>query len=489
MTEVADVLVTGGDVIRRSGSGFTVTRADVAVTGGAVTAVIPEGKTGPRANQELDASGCLVSPGFVNAHTHSYGMLARGYIDGLPLEPWMPYATAFTVDRTPREIALAATLAGIESLRSGTTTLLDHLGGTVGDLSAAAQAYTDLGVRAVIAPMVGDIPLHRTVVRDPLPWPAALWHELDAAQAPDADTLLRDLADLHAEWDGRAAGRLRIFVGPSGPQRCTRELLAGCARLAEELDTGVHTHLLESQNQALAGRGLPSGSMVGYLDQLGLLSARFSGAHGVRCSDAELALLAERGATLVHNPWSNLNLGSGIAPLPSWRQHGVPAALGTDGANCGGDMRMPLAMRLAANLHRATSPAADWPTVHDVYAMATEGGARALRMADALGAVEPGMAADLVVLETRTPGYLPRHDPIAQLVLGETGDGVRDVLVAGALVLRDRKVLTVNEDEILAEASDAAERITARNSRLFELADAQAPLLAAAAEQAQTPPG
>lgn len=377
-----DLVVTGGEVLRPRSHGYELATLDVVVSGGRIAELVPPGRSRPgSARKELAADGCLVVPGFINAHNHSYAMLGRGFGEGRPLESWMPYATAVTLNRTDDEVRLAALLGCIEMARSGTTTVLDHLGGRVESLGAAAQAYLDFGMRVVLAPMIGDVPLHRTVGVDGGQWPADLWRELESQPIATASDLLAGSAALLREWHERA-GRIRIFVGPSGPQRCTDDLLRGCARLAKDFETGVHTHLLESRNQAMVTRRRYGGSAVEHLDAMGLVTERFVGAHGVWCSTQDLRALAKRGAALVHNPWSNLCIGSGIASLIDWRRQGVTIALGTDGANAGCDLSMPLAMRLAVSLHRATSSdPSDWPGPQEVLAAATIGGSSSAGMA------------------------------------------------------------------------------------------------------------
>lgn len=487
-TTELDILVTGGEVMQRTPAGHRLERLDIGISGDRVRGLYAPGEPRPHlVRRQLRADGCLVLPGFVNAHSHSYGMLGRGQTEGLPLEAWMPYATAITVDRTEDEVALAATLSCIEHVRSGTTTVLDHLGGDVPGLAAAAQAYLDFGMRAVLAPMVSDVPLHRTVDVAKDAWPPGLWDELESTPLPSVDALVTGIRDLLRDWHGRA-GRIRVFAGPSGPQRCTDDLLRGCGRLAAEFDTSVHMHLLETRNQALMTRRLYGEPAVDHLDRLGLVNERLVGAHGIWCSRDELRLLGDRGAALVHNPWSNLYVGGGIAPLAAWRRNGVRVALGTDGANCGCDLSMPLAMRLAANLHRAeTFDPSEWPTAEEILTAATAGSANALGWDDEIGTIDDGKAADLAIIDATSGAYVPRHDPLSQLIHGETGANVRHTVIAGQVVMEDRVLVTVDEHELLGRAQDLADAIRHRNDRLFRLADAQTQMMTRAANAAPIP--
>lgn len=487
MNPDTDLLVVGGQMVRRRPHGYEVAPFDVAISEGRIADLIPAGRPRPRhVRQELSADGCLVVPGFVNAHTHSYAMLGRTLGDGRPLESWMPYANTVTLNRTDSEVKLSALLSCIEMARSGTTTVLDHLGGRVESLGAAAEAYLEFGMRVVLAPMISDVPLHRTVGVAQDGWPPELWRELEAQPTSSADGLLASTRSLLQEWHERA-GRIRVFVGPSGPQRCTDRLLRGCAQLAKDFDTGVHTHLLETSNQAVVTSNLYRDSTVEYLDAMGLISQRFVGAHGVWCSNTDLRLLGERGAALVHNPWSNLCLGSGLASLGSWRRHGVTVALGTDGANAGCDLSMPLAMRLATSLHRANLPdPVDWPTPEETFTAATVGGATALGWENEIGCLERGMAADLAAIDMSATIYRPRRNLVAQLVYGETGANVRHTVIHGRVVMQDRTLTTIDEHAVLGQVENAAAELSQRNRKLSELAERQEPTLTRAALSAQT---
>jgi cytosine/adenosine deaminase-related metal-dependent hydrolase len=426
----------------------------------------------------------LVIPGLVNAHNHSYASFMRGMVDCLPLEAWFPYATAMIVGRSEDEVYLSTLLGAIELIRTGTTAVLDHLGGDLQTISSAAQAYVDAGLRVALAPQITDRAAHETLPLAEGELPSELLQELRALPVCSSQELVDGIRALAGEWHGRA-GRISILVGPSGPQRASDELLVACRDLAEELDTGLHTHLLETRAQAVMAQRLYGRSMVEHLDALGLLSPRFSGAHAVWCSPADLELIAARGGTGVHNPLSNLYLGSGIARVPLWHSCRLHSALGTDGTNSGCNQNLFQAMCVAAVLHRdAADPPDQWPTPAAIFRMATEGSARALHMEGEVGAIEPGRFADLVFLTTRDPVYMPEHDLLAQLVYGETGRNIARVMVGGRTVYADGAIVTFDEGEVLDRAAEVAGNLVRRQGRLFRLADAQRPYLADVARRA-----
>ncbi len=470
--------IEGGRLLRERPGGLAFELGDVVVTDERISHVGEGSWLRPiPVDRVIDAANCLVLPGLVDAHTHSYGNLARGEVDELPLEPWFPYAQASALGRTEREAYVSALLGCIELIRSGTTALLDHLGGNLPTLEAAAQAYLHAGMRVALAPMIADRRSYETLPLTPEELPGEMRQALNAQPVLSPAQLVADMRTLFHRWHGRA-GRISIFVGPSGAQRCSDELLTACRDLAEEYDTGLHTHLLETRVQRIMADRLYGTSMVAHLDQLGLLSPRFSGAHSVWIDDQDAARLAARGANVVHNPLGNLVLGSGVAPLPSLLAAGVDVALGTDAPNCGCHQNMLENARLAATLHRVSTPELSrWPRPHQALRMATVGGARVLQMSQRLGRVEVGWLADLVVVDARAPAYVPAHDLVAQLVYGETGRGVRTVLVGGRVVLDEGTIATFDERAILREAQELLPALHERNRGLYDLAGRQKPLL------------
>ncbi|MDT7620021.1 MAG: hypothetical protein QOF99_922 [Pseudonocardiales bacterium] len=467
---MGSVLLRGG-VIADVAAHRTV-RADVLIEDGRIRDLLTPDDHPISAAEIIDVSGSVVTPGLVNAHSHSYGPLVRHVGQGLPLEPWMMYSWANTVGRTPEEAYLSATLQGIEALKTGTTTMLDHLGGDIAVLSAALTAYEDLGIRAVMAPMISDIGLAETVGVPPRDWPPAARADDTALRPPPARDQLAWTEELHASWHGRA-DRLSVFLGPSAPQRCSTSMLEQVAELADRLDVGVHTHLLESRTQAAVPPPHGEKSWVTALGTVGLLTPRLSVAHAVWLDDADLTQLAETGVTIVHNPQSNLQLGSGFGQLPKWRKNGIPVALGTDGVNCGGSMDMLNSLRLAAVMHRpGLADPQDWETPWSVLNAATRGGAQALSIPD-IGAIAIGMRADLAVFDTSGTAFASHDDPISSLVLSSYDHRARLVMVGGRVVVRDGTVQTLDEQSTIDKAAHAHRRLLARNQPYSQLARAQ----------------
>jgi guanine deaminase len=258
--------------------------------------------------------------------------------------------------------------------------------------------------------------------------------------------------------------RVRLGLAPTIPLHCSDDFLRQCAQLSESHGLPMQTHLAESRAQAEVGQRRYGRSLVAHLAQLGLLSARFSVAHAIWISDADIDLLAEHGVTAIHNPLSNLRLGSGIAPLRRMLERGLHVGLGSDGANTADTQNLFEGMRLAAGLSRVVDADEDrWVTCAEVLRMATTGSARALGLDVPLGRIAPGFAADLVLLDLAQPHYVPLRDAARQLVHGENAGGVDRVLVGGRVVVDQGRVLTVDEAALRRQAEAAAARLDALN--------------------------
>ena len=291
--------------------------------------------------------------------------------------------------------------------------------------------------------------------------------------------LLDDLAGLMGgavrKWHGRE-GRLTILPAPSNPDRCSDAALRLCADMAERHDLSIHTHLLETKRQSEIATARYGTTTLAHLDALGVLSDRWSCAHSIWLSDADIDLMAARGVVAVLNPESNARLGTGLAPVLALRQRGVPLALGTDGAGSNDNLGLHEAMRALATAHRtAESDRAKWLSAHDVLAMATTGGAHALRRPD-LGRIAPGLPADLVLYRLDAPWWMTLNDAVAQFVFAETGAAVDLVMVGGEILFRDGRPARFDPTELRRELDAMTVSLRRRNADLFVAATRMASL-------------
>jgi guanine deaminase len=441
---------------------------DLLVEGGLIRGIGAPGAYAALAGaQVMDARDRLLIPGLVNGHTHAHGALGRGAVDDVTLEGFLAASPAINGQRGLDDLALSATLCAVELLKRGCTASFDVSGEfpqtTPAGLLAVAGAYDRVGLRAVVAPMLADHTLWQAYPELLQSLPGDLQPALAGLRAPGAQAQLDAVRQAAADWpfDRR---RLRLGLAPTIPLHCGDDMLRACAQVSDSLGLVMQTHLAESRAQAELGQRRYGRSLVAQLARLGLLSPRFSVAHAIWVSDADIDLLAAAGVTAIHNPLSNLRLGSGIAPLRRMLERGLHVGLGTDGANTSDTQNLFEAMRLAAGLSRVVdADPARWVAGAEVLRMATTGSARALGFEAQLGRIAVGCEADLVLLDLSQPGYVPLRDATRQLVHGENGSAVDRVLVGGRLVLEHGRVLTVDEAALRVQAQAAAERLDALN--------------------------
>lgn len=395
---------------------------------GRIAAVLPA--EAARAQFPAAQTLCLpdhaLIPGFVNAHAHSAMTLLRGVGDDLPLMRWLneriwPLETALVSDQFVYD---GTRLAALEMLRSGVTCCSDMYFFP----EAAGRALRDVGLRAAIGVMVIEFP---------------------TPYATDADDYLsKGLAARDALRDDRLVS---FTLAPHAPYTISDKTFARVLTLAEELDTPIHMHVHETQDeiaQSLAEHGVRP---LARLDRLGLVSERLIAVHAVHLQADEVALMGQRGSSVAHCPASNLKLASGVAPVTALLAAGVHVAIGTDGAASNNRLDALGEMRLAALLAKGMSGDAQALPAAQALACATLSGARALGLGDQLGSIEVGKQADLTALTLAQPETQPCFDPISHLVYACGREQVSDVWVAGQQVLRDRQLVQSGlAEEILA---------------------------------------
>jgi cytosine/adenosine deaminase-related metal-dependent hydrolase len=458
-------------------------RADVLVIADRIDAVgpdldVPDGAT------VVNATDRVIMPGLVNAHVHSWEALFKGRYDNLPLELWMllAYPILGLEPMSERLVYLRTLLVGMESLRNGATCLLDDVieGPTqsLAALDAVFRGYEDIGIRAncsgniVNRPYIDTIPFAAEVL------PADLLAKAHEARPRSTEEYLEFSKEALARYDGRA-GRLRYVIAPSGPQRCTDDLFVAANELSAQHDTTFHVHVLETKMQAVTGREFYGSTLVEHLDRLGVLSDRATLAHGIWLTDSDIARLGEVGASVAHNPISNLKLGSGIASWRALADAGVNLGLGSDGLSTNDSARMFDVVKSAALLHKVTSPDYQtWPTAGEVLWAATRGGARSARLGNDVGAIAPGFKADFVLLDLRSLNFTPLNDLPSHLVYVENGDSITEVWVNGQPVVRDGRCLLIDEQAVLDELRALADEYLGRYAKIEEMNRAFEPYFA-----------
>ena len=429
----------------------------------------PEGAT------LVDASGFLLHPGLINAHTHGHGGLGRGQGDRWSLETLLASAPWVGGSRALSDKRLSVLLCAAEMVAKGCTTAYDLCTEvplpSVEGLDAVADAYATLGMRAVVAPMVADRSLYEAIpgLLDALPDKLRLQAEKIRLRPWQETIAVMDAALRNWRWN---AQDIRFAVAPTIPHHCTREFLCGCRDLAREHGVGLHSHVAESKVQAVVGMQSYGMTLARYMDSLGLIGPQFTVAHGVWLDDEDLRMLADRGASIAHNPASNMKLGNGMFRLKRALDLGVNVGLGTDGVSSGDNSNMYEAMRLAAfTSHVQTPDPSAWATAEQVYLAGTQGSARAAGFTD-IGAIAPGMKADIVFLDLVTPHWMPHNATLNQMVHAEDATAVRHVMIGGRFVYRDGRHTMLDMARLAAEAEEARDRLDAANAEhraLFDL--------------------
>lgn len=429
----------------------------------------------------IDGSRFLALPGFVNAHCHSPANLFRGLLNSRPLEIWRAYYRAALRAMVAEDFYASALLGAMEMLRTGTTTVLDHFFGNqkiafmgAGD---AIRAMRDVGLRHVVALTLSDRRYEETVPLSATP--AALTPEIDRmsrSETQSTEYWLKECEAFISEFHD-PENLTTCCPGPSAVQRCTDRLLRGAMEISERSRLPLHVHLAETKAQMLMGQRLYGRSLLQQLSALGALKANVSLAHSVWIEAGDIELLAQSGATAVHNPASNLKLGSGLARIPHMLAAGVHVALGTDGAASNDGQNMFDAVRLASLIHNvAITDYRSWITPHQALCMATRQGARAFGLE--AGVLAQGRLADLVLLRRDRVAFTPLNNPVQQIAWCENGSSVDTVIVNGEVVVEEGRLIRMREEEILRLAAESMARLKPRLQSEIEAAASMEPALA-----------
>jgi len=476
---MAYTILRGGLVLDiRAG---TAEPADILIDGDTIREIGPPGCPAPADAREIPAARRLIHPGLFNAHTHSHGNLAKGMGDRWTLELLLTAAPWVGGNRGAEDIQLSAQLGAAEMLLKGCTACYDLFFEwpvpSPGGMALVASAYAEIGMRAVIAPMVADRSFFEVIpgLADALP--ASLREPAAALRLAPGEATLAAIRPILRDWS-IDRDLVRPAVAPTIPHHCSDEFILGCAALAREFDLGLQSHVAESKVQAVTGIRLYGRTQTAHLDRLGVLGPHFTVAHGVWLDNDDMARLGDHGASVAHNPGSNMRLGSGLADTRAMLERHVNLGVGTDGAVCSDNQNMYEAMRLASFVSKVQGPdTGRWLTTREAALAATEGSARALGFGDRIGRIAPGYKADLVLLDLDHPNWMPLNDPVNQLVHCEDGTAVDSVMVGGRMVVEHRRILTVDLARLRDRAAASRDRLAAANADNRRLYEALAPVV------------
>lgn len=409
----------------------SIVRGDLFIRDGRIENI---GSTATTADIILDATGCVVLPGFVQTHLHLCQTIFRGAADDLPLLDWLkervwPLEAAHTAE----SIRASANLAVAELIKGGTTCALTME--TVNHTAEVFKVVEATGFRATVGKCMMD-------KGEDVPGPL---HE-------QTDASIEESLELLKTWHGAANGRIRYCFAPRFALSCTSELLSRVAELAKRHDVMIHTHASENKNECALVETETGLRNVAYLNSLGLSGSHVVLAHCVHLDDEEFETLARTQTNVSHCPSSNLKLGSGIAEVTRMKQRGISVSLGADGAACNNRLDMFTEMRSMALLQKARHGPEAMPA-NQALRIATVEGAKALGLEHEIGTLVTGKRADVIVVNLNTLHSTPYKDPVSALVYSAQTTDVTTVIVDGEILMRDRQLLTMNEELVLQEAS------------------------------------
>jgi 5-methylthioadenosine/S-adenosylhomocysteine deaminase len=434
-----DLLVTGGTVVTMDGARKILDHGAIAIQGDAILAVGPSAEVEAQysAAQTINAKGKLVLPGFINGHTHVPMTLFRGLHDDVTLNDWL-YKYIFPAEAknvTEEFVRWGTRLAAAEQIRSGVTTFADMYYFE----DAVAEETKAAGMRGVLGETFIDFP--------------APDNKSAAAMLAYTETFLR-------KWQGDPL--IHAAAAPHSIYTCSQKTLEGAAALARKYHAPILIHTSEMKKEWEDSQKQNGMSPVQYLNKIGVLGPDVVSAHCIFVDAADEKTLAQKQVGCVHNPSSNMMLASGVSPVAEMRTAGVAVGLGTDGpAGSNNDLDLMEEMDLAAKLAKITKMNPLALNARAVVEMATIDGARALHMEKEIGSLEAGKKADLILISLDEPNAMPMYDIYAALAYALKGSDVQTVVIGGRVVMRDRKLLTVNEEEALAKAREYKKAIAA----------------------------
>ena len=401
----------------------SIVRRDLEIEGNKVV------KVGRSLNgRGYDAKGKLILPGLVNTHTHLAMTLLRGYADDLPLTEWLEdHIWPAEGKLTGEDVYYGSLLGIVEMIKSGTTCFNDMYF----LMEKVADAVVKSGVRGVLS--------HGII------------EQFDAEKGEREIKNSLKIMNLCKKNE-----RTKFMFGPHAPYTCSKEFLMKIKDLAEKYGKQIHIHISETRNEVETIEKEHAMSPIEYLRDF--LGENVLAAHCVHLTDAEIGILKKRGVKVSHNPVSNLKLSSGVAPVPTLIRHGILVALGTDGAASNNSLNMFRDLKTMALIHKTGNPGA--LPAEESLKIATENGGKALNLK--IGKIEEGYLADLIFVDLTTPSLVPHHNIISSIVYSMSTEAVRDVMVNGAFVMKEREILTLNEEEIVEKAGELAKNLVSR---------------------------
>ncbi len=430
------VLIRQATLVTVNATDEVLEQADLAIAGDKIVGVgsAPPGFVPDRV---LEGRDRIVLPGLINTHTHLSMTLMRNYADDLAFWPWLLERIKPLEDHlVPEDVRVGARLGIAELIRGGTTCFHDMYF----HLDEVADEVAGAGLRARLCGALFD-------------------------NSGRGEHLLRAAVELHDDWHGKASGRVTVALAPHSAYLCSPPYLREILQEARRLQCGLHIHVAETEREVGDSRERYGVTPVQHLAELGCFRVPTVAAHGIYVDAVDCRLLREGRVSIAHNPGSNLKLANGIAPVQMLLDEGINVSLGTDGAASNNNLNLFEEMHLAALLQKWLRRDAEALPARQVLRMATIRGAEALGLDASIGSLEVGKQADIIIVDAAQPHLAPRHDPVALLVYSAQAADVCTVLVDGRILMENRELKTLDEDSLLALATEQTHGLLRRSQR------------------------
>ena len=451
---MTSILISGGIIVTVNNQRHIIDEGSILIEDDRIVRVgkLDEFKNYPRAEKQIDAKGKLIIPGLIDTHVHLAQALIRGCADDTALIDWLrKYVWPLQGNFDAQDGKASAELCMLEMIKSGTTTFLESLLHSRYGFDGIAETVRRSGMRGILSKTVMGLPSYGEE--------ANIMHP---GMVEDGETCLREVEGYHKRWNGQAEGRIRVWYGARSLGGCTPELYRQIGEGANRLRTGVTMHLSEVQEDVRYANKEFGKMPCEFMDEVGLAGRNVVFAHGVWLTEKEWQILAEKGGSVSHCPSSNLKLASGVARVPEMLGAGVNVSLGCDGGPSNNCYDMIREMKTASLIHKARLFDPRVLNAETALEMATINGARAVSLQNEIGTIEAGKKADLVIVSFDSPHMVPPLNPLSHLIYAANGSDVLTVIIDGKIVMEDRVVITLNEDEVLRHAKERGERLLER---------------------------
>lgn len=422
-------LITNGLILDMVGEEPNIKKADILIENNKILKI--EKDITDEYDKKINAKSMLIMPGLVNTHTHLAMSIFRGYKDDRKLMDWLENAIFPVEDKLqPEDIYWNSYLSCLEMIKSGTTTCNDMYFG----MNKVIEAIEATGLRAVVAWCLTDDSIRDKVERT------------------------REYAK---KYNNNPESKITIFTSPHAPYSCNPDTIKLCVDLAKELNTGLHIHLAETQNEVVTIRDRYDKTATEYLADLDVFDVPVILAHGIYISDSDIEILKKHNIKggISHNPISNCKLSSGICDVVKLRKNGINVGLGTDGIGSTTTLDMFEEMKTAAYLQKVNTMEPTSIKAYDILKMATIEGAKVLGLEDSIGTIEEGKKADLIFIKTDKIHLCPENDICTNLVYSANGADVDTVMIDGKIIMQNRKMIDINEREIMKKVKKIAKRL------------------------------